>query len=126
VKENWDLCFTTFTEVEELNSTELTAYGYSDYVKTNVLAKTKAYRVSTADFSYESFSAENMAEGNFEIDQQTIGSSWRDVIPPHRKLFNDIFYVIKDSEGTLYKLKFTALVNRNGERGYPEFVYELL
>jgi hypothetical protein len=127
VKENWDLCFTVFTEVEELNSKgELTAYGYSDYVKTNVLAQTQAYRVSTDDFSYDEFSIENLSEGNFEIDQQTIGSSWRNVIPPDRILFNDIFYVLKDSAGNIYKLRFTALMDENGERGHPEFEYELL
>ena len=127
IKENWDLNFTVFTEVEELNnSTELTAYGYSDYVKTNVLVKTKAYRVSTEDFSYENFSLNDVADENFEINQQTVGSSWRNVFPPDRFLIDNIFYIIKDSEGNTYKLKFTALMNENGVRGYPKFEYDLL
>ncbi len=126
IKENWDLCFTVFTEVEELNATELTAYGYSDYVTTNVLAPVRAYRVSTDDFTYKNFTAENVVEANFEIDQQTIGSSWRKVTPPDRILFHDIFYVVQDSAGNIYKLRFTALMDENGTRGNPEFEYELL
>lgn len=125
-KENWDLCFTTFTEVLDLPQGGLTAYGFSDYVKTNVLANTKAYQVSTDDFSYENFSKADVIEENFEIDQRTIGSSWRSVTPPDRFLVNDIFYVVKDRQGTIYKLKFTALMNENGVRGYPEFQYDLL
>lgn len=125
-KENWDLNFTTSIEVLDLPSGGLSAYGYSDYVKTNVLAETKAYRVSTDDFSYENFSATDVLQENFEIDQRTVGSSWRTVTPPERFLIDNIFYVIQDSEGNMYKLKFTALMNENGIRGYPEFQYDLL
>lgn len=126
VSENWDLCFTTFTEVLELPTGGLTAYGFSDYTKTNVLANVKAYRVSTDDFAYENFMASDVVEENFETDQRTLGSSWRKVTPPDRFLIDTIFYVIKDADGNRYKLKFTALFNENGERGYPAFEYELL
>lgn len=125
-KENWDLNFTISIEVLDLPSGGLTAYGYSDYAKTNVLADTKAYRVSTEDFSYEDFSATDVVEENFKIDQRTVGSSWRNVIPPNRVLVDTIFYVLQDPEGNIYKLKFTALMNENGERGHPEFQYDLL
>ena len=125
-KENWDLIFTTFIEVESLGGEEMTAYGYSDYVATNVLAETKAYRVNTSEISYTDFTLENLDEASFEIDQRTIGSSWRNTIPPNRYIFNDIFYVIEDPEGNLYKLRFTAMMNENGIRGYPAFEYTLL
>lgn len=125
-KENWDLNFSTFIEVLDLPSGGLSAYGYSDYVKTNVLAKTKAYRVSAEDFTYENFTAADIVDDKFEIDQRVIGSSWRSVTPPNRFLVDDLFYIIKDSEGNVYKLKFTALMNENGVRGYPEFQYDLL
>ncbi|WP_304038343.1 HmuY family protein, partial [Mesonia mobilis] len=41
-------------------------------------------------------------------------------------IFNNIFYVIEDPEGNLYKLRFTAMMNQNGVRGYPSFEYSLL
>lgn len=125
-QKNWDLVFTTFIEVESLGGGQMTAYGYSDYVATNALAETKAYRVNTSEISYTDFTLENLDEASFEIDQRTIGSSWRNTIPPNRYIFNDIFYVIEDPEGNLYKLRFTAMMNENGIRGYPAFEYTLL
>ncbi|WP_304131350.1 HmuY family protein [Mesonia mobilis] len=125
-QQNWDLVFTTFIEVEDLGGGQLTSYGYSDYVATNVLAETKAYRVNTSEVTYADFSIENLDEASFEIDQRTIGSSWRNTIPPNRYIFNNIFYVIEDPEGNLYKLRFTAMMNQNGVRGYPSFEYSLL
>ena len=42
----------------------------------------------------------------------------------------DIFYVVEDIDGNLYKLAFTRMycvaAECAGERGYPEFTYELL
>ena len=91
-----------------------------------MLAETKAYRVNTSEVTYADFSIENLDEASFEIDQRTIGSSWRNTIPPNRYIFNNIFYVIEDPEGNLYKLRFTAMMNQNGVRGYPSFEYSLL
>lgn len=125
-KGKWDLVFTTFIEVEELSPSELTSYGYSDYVATNVTTETKAYRVNTSEISYSDFSLENLDETSFEIDQRTIGSSWRNTIPPDRYIFDNIFYIIEDVQGNLYKLRFTAMMNENGVRGYPKFEYQIL
>ena len=63
---------------------------------------------------------------SFSQDQRIIGSTWRDVINEDKTLVDNIFYVIKDSNGNVYKLKFTALLNNAGERGYPKFKYNLL
>ena len=41
-------------------------------------------------------------------------------------LIDNIFYIIKDPNGNYYKLKFTALLNDKGVRGFPEFKYKLL
>ncbi|MBW2961802.1 HmuY family protein [Mesonia aestuariivivens] len=126
-KEKWDLNFTVFTEVLDLPDEDaMTAYGYSDYVATNVLAETKTYQVNTSEITYSDFNLTNLDEASFEIDQRTIGSSWRNTIPPNRYIFNDIFYVVEDPEGNIYKLRFTAMMNENGVRGYPEFEYSLL
>jgi hypothetical protein len=122
----WDLNFTVKTEVEELPGAGFTAYGYSDYVETNPLGNVKAYRVYTDEFSYDEFSVNNIDETKFTLDQRTIGASWRKVTPPDKYLYDNIFYIVKDSDGNYYKLKFTALENENGIRGYPEFKYDLL
>ncbi|WP_304158055.1 HmuY family protein, partial [Mesonia mobilis] len=102
-----------------------TAYGFSDYVTTNVLAETKAYEVSANEnLNYQNFALEDIDENEFEIDQRVIGSNWRDVFS--QSVTPNLFYVIEDPDGNLYKLRFTALVNENGVRGYPSFEYSLL
>ena len=116
----WDVVFTVFTNVLDGAG----SYGFSDGVLHNRKGGVQAYQVTTDLFSYESFSLSNVSTNSFEDDQRTIGSKWRDVfdgVP-----FSDRFYVLKDANGTIYKIKFLALTNDNGERGYPEFEYELL
>lgn len=126
-QENWDLNFTVNLEIEDLPGTgSQTAYGFSDYISTNTLGNVSAYRVSTEDYTYNEFELTNFEESQLQLDQRVIGSSWRNTIPPDRGVLGDIFYVIKDSEGNLYKLKLTEMENQNGVRGYPKFKYELL
>lgn len=125
LQSKWDLNFTVFTEVLELNATEYTAYGFSDYVATNVLANTNAYQVTVNEsINYSDFSIEDVDESLFELDQRVIGSNWRDVF--NHSVETNLFYIVKDPEGNIYKLRFTALVNENGVRGYPTFEYNLL
>lgn len=125
-KPDWDLNFTTTIEIEDFPEGGMTAYGYSDYVQINNLGNVRAYRVSTETVSYENFSISEVDENLFSDDQRIIGSSWRNTLPPDRRVFTDIFYVVRDAEGNNYKLKFNALENENGIRGYPEFEYQLL
>lgn len=123
-KENWDLNFTTATEILALGPVEKTAYGFSDYVKTNIHGGTEVYLVLATETTYEDFTIENIQEDKFQTGQGTIGSSWRDVFEAAAS--PNQFYIIKDPEGNIYKLKFTALVSKDGVRGNPEFQYDLL
>lgn len=123
---NWDLNFTVKTETLDLPSGGRSAYGFSDYVSTNTLGGVEAYMVSGDEIAYTDFSKTSIDESQFTLDQRTIGNSWRKVIPPNKKLYDNRYYIIKDAKGNLYKLKFTAFLNPEGVRGYPEFKYELL
>ncbi len=118
----WDIYFTVFTNIIQ----NAGSYGFSDGVLHNRKGGVVAYSVSTDDFEYDSFSLSNVNSGDFQQDQRAIGSSWRDVISDDKVLVDNIFYVIKDPNGNIYKLKFTALLSESGERGYPEFKYRLL
>lgn len=120
--DQWDLNFTVFSNIIDGAG----SYGFSDGVLHNRKGGVTAYSVTTDQIAYDNFTASNIIEANFQIDQRTIGASWRDVIDNDKKLIDTIFYIIKDSNNNIYKLKFTALLNQNGERGYPEFKYELL
>lgn len=129
----WDLNFTAFTdEVFDGSGTSFGAYFYGDFVTTNTEANVGAYVIDTeaqTDLSYEDFKLADVNSGNFIFnDQRAIGSTWRNGGGPNAlpSLKDAVFYVIKDADGNLYKLKFIALTNEAGERGYPKFVYSLL
>lgn len=124
----WDLNFTVFTnEIPGYG-----AYGYSDFVVNNTLAGVGAYMIDTeidTELSYETFTLSDVDETNFEYnDRRAIGSSWRNGGGPSTQpsLKDNVFYIVKDTDGNLYKLKFLALTNESGERGYPKFIYSLL
>ncbi|CAM1341580.1 HmuY family protein [Tenacibaculum aestuarii] len=125
-KTEWDLNFTVFTnEIPGYG-----AYGYSDFVVNNLKSNVKVYMIDTEteDYTYNTFSLTDVNLDSFENDQRGIGSSWRKGGGPGTlpSLKETVFYVLEDTDGNLYKLKFLALTNEAGERGYPEFVYSLL
>lgn len=120
--DKWDLNFTVFTNIIE----DAGSYGYSDGVLHNRKGGVTIYSVLTDQIEYDAFLLSNVIDNNFKQDQLAIGASWRDIMNNDKVLIDNIFYIIKDSNGNVYKLKFTALLNDNGERGYPEFKYELL
>ncbi|WP_417443676.1 HmuY family protein [Joostella sp.] len=120
----WDLNFTVFTnEIPGFG-----AYGYADFVATNLKSGAKAYQVSTEDFTYENFSVEDIDDASFIEDQRGIGSNWRNGGGPNSlpSLKSGVFFVLQDAEGNFYKIRFTAFLSESGERGYPAFEYALL
>ncbi len=122
-KQKWDICFTIFTNQIPGFGT----YGYTDYIISNNLQNVKAYSVSNDNYDYDTFIQADIIEENFITSQRAIGSSWRlgggPGVSPQVK--NGIFYILKDTEGFYYKIKFTTLTNIEGERGNPQFQYTL-
>ena len=119
---NWDLNFTVFTnEIPGAGS-----YGFTDFIVNNSLNDVKAYMVETS--TYDEFDLEQVEDTNFTSDQRGIGSNWRVGGGPNSSptLKEEVFFVLKDGDENIYKLKFTALTNENGIRGYPAFTYEQL
>ncbi len=129
-KAKWDLNFTTFTNYLNMGGGEVT-YGYSDFIVTNMKGGTKAYQVLNTEVTYENFTLSNIVEANFTVsatDQRIIGSNWRSGGGPSSlpSIRTDRFYVIKDVTGNYYKIKFLAMTNDAGVRGFPTFEYKLL
>lgn len=125
-KNSWDIKFSTFTN-------EISGYGsyfYSDFVLTNSLAGVVAYKVEeTSTLTYSSFNSSNVDAALFTTelakDQRVIGANWRNTQP--LQLFNNVFFVLKDSSGNIYKFKFTQLQDSStNERGFPKFEYKKL
>jgi len=125
-KSKWDLNFTVFTN----EITGYGSYGYSDFVVNNINSSALVYMIDTEvdAFTYDDFTAIDVVAANFTKDQRSLGSSWRNGGGPGSlpSLKDNVFYIVNDTDGNLYKLKFLALTNEAGERGHPEFVYSLL
>jgi hypothetical protein len=84
------------------------------------------------DITYDNFTLEDAQALTLENNRLGIGGTWRkfDMATFSYVINPDIFYVIEDTDGNLYKLAFTRMLCVEaacaGERGYPEFTYELL
>ncbi|MEM5564228.1 HmuY family protein [Psychroserpens sp. AS72] len=127
----WDLNFTVFTDEVFAGPDSYGAYIYADFVTSNNLQNVGIYMIDTevdTQFSYDNFTFLDVDDFNFSTDQRTIGSTWRNGGGPGAlpSLKENVFYIVNDANGNYYKLKFLALTNPDGERGYPEFVYSLL
>jgi hypothetical protein len=124
-KTEWDICFTVFTNEIEGYGT----YVYSDFVLNNYLQGVASYQVTTSDtVNYDDFSFDDLDESLFDYSQRSIGNNWRSSGGPDSSpsVYTDRFFVVKDANGIFYKLKFLALTNAEGERGYPLIQYETL
>ncbi|MCW3161747.1 HmuY family protein [Chryseobacterium oryctis] len=128
-KKKWDICFTVFTNVIEGAG----SYVYADFVNNNNVGGVGAYEVKIISGSgieaYNNFKASDIDKSKFIYnDYRVIGGNWRNPVGANGlEVYNDRFYIIKDSDGYYFKLRFTRLTNSNtGERGYPQFEYKPL
>ncbi len=105
---------------------------YSDYTVHNTLGGVGLYQITVEDDStpnYTNFSYSDINESSFvNSDRAVIGSGWRsvDFMTGETSVREDRYYIIKDTSGNYYKLRFTAVESETGERGNPQFQYELL
>lgn len=105
-------------------------YGYSDLVFINSLAGVTAVQVSTATKTYAAFAESDIASLTFLNSRDVIGSKWRtspDMNGNGGGVKTDVFYVVKDASGNVYKLKFVSYVSADGgTRGKPVVEYKLV
>ncbi|GAB5564953.1 MAG: hypothetical protein Wins2KO_20160 [Winogradskyella sp.] len=132
VTENWDIDFGGVFSYYGYQGTLAAGLTYSDYTTHNTLGGVGLYVVTVEDDttpSYTDFTFSNITESDFVYnDRAIVGSGWRSVnfMTGEVSIRDDRYYVIKDTEGNYYKLRFTALESEAGERGFPQFQYELL
>ncbi len=123
--EKWDIAWTAFANSTNFGSGPV-PYYFQDMILQNVSGVETA-QVFTTDVAYENFTEANLDGIVFGTTQTNIGSSWRSGGGPGGgpSLRTDRFYLIKDADGNIFKLKFTALL-QSGERGKPAFDFELV
>ncbi|MCL6220522.1 HmuY family protein [Zunongwangia pacifica] len=138
-RESWDLNFTSVYSYYGSMGGMIAGLTYSDYMVHNIYNGVGVYMVLTEEPgegedaapvptgqpSYDEFSLQDVEESQLVYDDRTvIGSGWRDAFPASLK--SDRYYIVKDADGNIYKLQFTALLSESKERGYPQIRYDLL
>lgn len=126
-KNKWDIAFTVFTNTTSLGGGITVPYVFNDIVIQN------RYKVETAEVliadvgAYADFEAAGLDGVIFSQNQVNIGPNWRSGGGPSSSpaLRSDRFYLVKDPDGNIYKLQFTALT-QGGERGRPQFEFALV
>ncbi|BDD03055.1 HmuY family protein [Aureibacter tunicatorum] len=127
-RSTWDIAFTRMTGRTQNGPNEVAA-GYKDYVIQNHLGSIEVAKVmidESADpnEAFNSFTNADVEGLEFGNDQNTIGDDWRSLKGYELVLNTDRFYIVKDQNGLMYKLRFTSL--GENERGYPQVQYVLL
>ncbi|MDT3403876.1 HmuY family protein [Mucilaginibacter terrae] len=120
-KANWD-----FVWGYSIYYTATFPYGFSDLVFTNYLGGTQTAEVLTSTVSYDAYAEANIANTTFSSGRNTISSNWRVTSGGTVGVRTDRFYVIKDSAGNVYKLKFISFGPDGGTRGKPVLTYALV
>lgn len=132
---NWDIDFGGVFSYYGTQGPLAAGLTYSDYTTHNTLGGVGLYTITieeddTTTPNYVDFTLADVTEASFVYnDRAVIGSGWRvtsftpGVEPTVRE---NRFYIVKDTDGNYYKLRFTAVVSETGERGFPQFQYELL
>ncbi len=137
-KGSWDLNFSgvfSYYGVASFGGPPTVAgLTFSDYVLHNTLGGVGLYQVTTKDSegnatdapAYADFSRDDVVESELVYDDRAvIGSGWRSVFGV-AAVRDDRYFVLKDANDNYYKLLFTAFLNDQGERGFPQFTYERL
>lgn len=132
-KKDWDLCFTVFTNLT-LNpaNNQYTSYIYPDTMLHNILGGVGVYEVTTAigqgETEYNNFKKENIDAARFVFnDQRAIGSNWRTTTGPNgAEIYSNKFYILRDSDGFFFKIRFLRMKDDQNNRGYPQFEYKPL
>lgn len=141
VAEEWDINFTGVYSYYGSFGGSVAGLTFSDYALHNTLGEVGLYTVLTYETegeetvetgapSFEEFTRADVDEAEFEYDDRAvIGSDWRQTAGfggSTNQVKDDRYYIVKDAAGNYFKLQFTAFLNAGGERGYPQFKYELL
>ena len=126
-KENWDLMYGTHTEKFPFMGSSI-PYSFNDFIIINRHKTSAAMVMIEGNTTYEGFNLQQA--GNLELSStiNSIGSSWRQGGGPGSSpaVFDDRFFVIQDSQGNYYKIRFISLTDENNERGLTTFEYKIL
>ncbi|QCR21141.1 HmuY family protein [Pontibacter sp. SGAir0037] len=120
-KERWDIAWSAYTY-----KAGTIPYFYQDMVLLNNMGGAEVAKVQTSSVSYDAFNESNLSGLTYSSSRLAIGADWRFTTGTGApNVYADRFYIVKDADGNIYKLKFSAMTT-NGERGKPQIQYALV
>lgn len=113
-KDEWDLCFTSFTHVFE---------DETPYLVTGVLSNRNLVRVYETDQAFESIDYPFASALAYTSDLNVIGYDWKfyDFEQETYIIHSDKIYVVRSVENRYYKLRFLDFYDTSGAKGTPSF-----
>lgn len=123
-KKKWDFTWTYFANVTNFGGGEV-PYLFQDVILLN--KNVQVAKILTATKPFADFVQADITSLTFLTAQNAIATDWRSGGGPGAApaVRTDRYYVIKDGDNNIYKIRFTALA-QNNERGYPTYEAVLL
>ena len=115
-KDSWDLLFTQYTQ--------LFYDPYTPYLVTGVLLNRNGVEVAVDSSSgFEEIRYEDLQGYSFTDRYNAIGYDWKTYafIDGSYQVHTDINYIIRDTEGRYFKLRFLDFYDEAGNKGRPSF-----
>lgn len=116
----WSLLFTNYI------------YIYPDgtpYSVTGALMNTLKWTVAkTDDLNFYDIIKDDISSLDYSKSADAIGYDWKTYsLDTHTyTIDSETIYILKNTDGDYYKLRFLDFYNKNGEKGSPRFEYQLL
>ena len=128
--QQWDLMWSNAIALNKMPNGREILGPASDVIATNSYNNVETAVVMVEEVGkYADFTKEGLSKVKFQKEANVIGTAWRTAPMPNATPGPkaDRFYVIKDTEGNYYKLRFLHFCEEDGgERGCPELEFELL
>lgn len=122
MKGDWDIVFTHYLHVYD---PETEPFPYQ--VTGCLLNGTGVTAWESTALSYDEITLESVIDAPFESTRDFIGFDWKYFDFDLGFIVDDArTFVIRDAEGQFFKLKFTGFYDENGEKGHPQFSFQLL
>ena len=130
--DGWDIVFANYNGKTDDGSGTLVPYRLTGALINK--GKVTAIRLNKEELeseggsfvSYDAISYEVAHEIALSAEVDAVGSDWKilDFATFTYKMVDDQYYLIKTTEGVLFKLSFTSFYNENLDKGHPAFKFQ--
>lgn len=117
--ENWHLLFTQYTDYDLTETGDTVPYS----VRGALINQNNIQAVLVDNIAFGEIDMELIPQLNFSSNFNAIGYDWKDfsIDTGVYEVKEGMSYVIKEKQGTYFKLRFLGFYGDNGDKGYPSF-----